>query len=258
MRRAAYLISVLLVTLILHACTTVTQGSGNLRTEERVVTGVRQVILDNAGELTIITGEAETLTIEADDNILPLLQAEVNGDTLTLTVQRGASIAPTALNYTLTVPTLTNLTTRGSGNVSGSVTTGENLEVVVEGSGSVQLENVTVSDLFEVTTNGSGNVGVGVLAAAKSYGTGNSSGDITLSGQVADQEMYLKGSGDYDADDLVSATAIIDVDGSGTASVNVTDRLTATIDGSGSINYIGEPEVEASINGSGEVNRLSS
>jgi hypothetical protein len=255
----AILILVFLVSAVVAFFTrpSVTAGSGNLRAEERVVTDVRQVVLDNSGELTIIVGDEETLTIESDDNILPLLQADVNGDTLTLTVQGGNSISPTALNYTLTVPTLTNITTRGSGNITGSITAGENLEVVVNGSGNVQLEAVMVSDLFEFTTNGSGSVQVAALTAAKSFGTANGSGDITLEGQVLEQELYLNGSGDYDGDGLVSATGIVEVDGSGSANVNVTERLTATISGSGSINYFGEPEVEANINGDGEINRLA-
>lgn len=242
---------------VLAACNTVTQGSGNVRTEERVVTGVQQVVLNDVGELTIIMGEAETLTIEADDNILPLLEVDVNNDTLTVGVKRGTTIAPTVLNYTLTVPLLKAITLRGSGNAAGSITTGEDLKVVLEGSGNVNFETVTISNLFELSTNGSGSFSVGALSAAKFYGTGGGSGDIMLSGEVAEQEVYLKGSGDYDADDLISRIARIDLDGSGNADVHVTDQLNASVDGSGSVNYTGEPEVEASINGSGQVNRRS-
>jgi hypothetical protein len=261
-RRSAaigFLILVFLVAAVVafFTRTNITGGSGNLRTEERVVTGVRQVVLENSGALTIVVGDAETLTIESDDNILPLLQSDVNGDTLTLTVQRGNSINPTAINYTLTVPTLTNITTRGSGSITGSVTSGEDLEVVADGSSSIQLETVTISDLFEFSANGSGSVRVSALTAAKSYGTGNGSGDISLDGQVTDQELYLKGEGQFDGDGLLSNTGIVEVDGSGSATINVTDRLTATVNGSGSITYLGEPEVEANINGAGEINRRS-
>ncbi len=64
---------------------------------------------------------------------------------------------------------------------------------------------------------------------------------MTLSGTVDSQVVTLSGTGNYDGEDLQSASAEVDVDGAGGAVVAVSDRLDATVGGVGSIEYIGDP-----------------
>jgi hypothetical protein len=47
--------------------------------------------------------------------------------------------------------------------------------------------------------------------------------------------------------------AVVSVYGPGSATVRVSERLTATIAGSGSIHYYGNPTVESNVTGSGKV-----
>ena len=46
------------------------------------------------------------------------------------------------------------------------------------------------------------------------------------------------------------------VEGIGSATVRVSERLVARIESSGSVYYIGNPEVEATINGTGSVEQI--
>jgi hypothetical protein len=68
------------VALLVTACS-VTRGSGQLTTESRPVSGFTKVELSGTGELTIEQTGTESLTISAEDNILPRLTSEVSGDT---------------------------------------------------------------------------------------------------------------------------------------------------------------------------------
>ena len=72
-----------------------TQGSGHVRSESRAVQGFDQVVLTGSGELAITQGCAESLTIEAEDNILPLLRSDVSSGRLTLGGKDNASFSAT-------------------------------------------------------------------------------------------------------------------------------------------------------------------
>ena len=63
------------------------------------------------------------------------------------------------------------------------------------------------------------------------------------------------GSGDYQAEDLESKVVNIDVMGSGSAIVNVSEELNAEVSGIGSVEYIGDPTVKQDISGVGRVSR---
>ena len=78
-------------------------------------------------------------------------------------------------------------------------------------------------------------------------------GHITLAGTVDSQVVTISGTGNYDGENLQSATADVTVDGAAKAVVRVSTRLNATVDGVGSIQYIGNPQVARKINGVGSV-----
>ena len=55
----------------------VVTGSGRVTSETRAVSGITRVALEGMGEVVIQEGAAESLTIEAEDNILPLITSAV-------------------------------------------------------------------------------------------------------------------------------------------------------------------------------------
>jgi hypothetical protein len=63
------------------------------------------------------------------------------------------------------------------------------------------------------------------------------------------------GSGDYQAEDLESKEVKINVMGSGSAIVNVSEKLDAEISGIGSVEYIGDPTVKQNLSGVGRVSK---
>ena len=83
-------------------------GSGTLVATTRPVAGVSEVLLAGGGTLTISQGTTETLTIEAEDTILPHLKADVDGPRLALYEDRRAGrLRPTRpVTYQLTVRNL--------------------------------------------------------------------------------------------------------------------------------------------------------
>ncbi len=57
-------------------------GSGNVINQTRSIQGVNQVSLDGTGPVLVIQGNQESLTIEAEDNIIPHIVSSVKGNRL--------------------------------------------------------------------------------------------------------------------------------------------------------------------------------
>ena len=209
-----WLAGTLAAVLLLAACSTI-RGSGTVTSESRMVHGFTEVVLSGSGHLVIEQTGTESLTITAEDNILPVLTSEVTGGRLDLGTKPNTAIFTTKpIEYRLTVKDLAGLT--------------------VSGSGTAELAQLRSTDLA-VTLSGSGT--------------------IILGGRVQTQNVTVSGSGSYQADKLVSQAATVNVSGSGAVDVSVSQTLHATVSGSGSIVYSGNPQVEQHISGSGHISK---
>jgi hypothetical protein len=205
-------VALLAVMLLVTACS-ITRGSGRLATEPRQVSGFTKIELSGTGEVTVQKTGTESLTISAEDNILPRLTSKVSDGTLDLGTKANAKISPTKpITYSVTVKDLTGL--------------------AVSGSGTIHVTNLTTAAL-SIDISGSGT--------------------ITANGTVDDQDLEISGSGRYQAEQLASKTVKAQISGSGTASVLATDRLDVEISGSGTLTYSGNPQVQQEISGSGRL-----
>lgn len=254
------LVGVFVISALLSACGSggialgVTRGSGNVKTESRQVSGITAVQLDTSGDLTLSQGESESLTIEAEDNLLPLLTSDVSSGTLKLGTKPNTGISATKpIKYTLVVKSLASLELNGSGNIIASdLTSVDKFTVQSNGSGDISLAALSTNDTT-VHLAGSGKLTIANLASAKVVLKIDGSGDAQIAGTTTDQTVSITGSGDFNGEKLVSKTAVVKTDGSGSTTVQVSDTLDATISGSGNITYTGSPTVTQKDDGSGKI-----
>jgi len=76
--------------------TTPVTGSGKVITESRSVSNFKNITFSGMGEMLITQDETESLTIEAEDNIVALIKTEVKDDTLTIGFsQNNINLRPT-------------------------------------------------------------------------------------------------------------------------------------------------------------------
>ena len=191
------------------------RGSGTVTTESRPVQGFREVSLNGSGQLTIEQNGAESLTITADDNLMPYLTSDVTGNRLTLGTKEHTNISPTKdIVYKLSVKDLNLISVAGDGSADAKgIRTGQ-LRVVVAGSGS-----------------------------------------LSAAGAADEQEVTIAGSGDYRGGSVKSKFTKISIMGSGNADLDASDKLDATIMGSGDIRYTGNPTIDRHILGSGSIEK---
>ena len=213
MRRIQILLTV--ATLFAAGCGQTVRGSGKVITEPRTVNGFKEVSLRGGGQLTVDQNGTESLTITADENLLPYLTSEVSGNRLILGTREHTNLRPSKdIVYKLTVKDLNRLEVAGDGSADARGIRTERLTVVVAGSGS-----------------------------------------LSAAGNADEQEIMIAGSGDYRGADVRSKAVKINIMGSGNADLNASDKLDATIMGSGDIKYTGSPIVSQNILGSGSVQK---
>ncbi|MFZ1114287.1 MAG: head GIN domain-containing protein [Propionibacteriaceae bacterium] len=205
-------LALLAVGSVVTACSA-TAGSGQLATQSPQVSGFASVELAGVGELSIDQTGTESLTVSAEDNLLPLLTSEVEGDTLILGKKPNTRIVTTKpITYTLTMKDITGLAVSGSGTINAPKLTTAALRIEISGSGM-----------------------------------------ITTAGNTDDQNLEISGSGHYLADGLTSKTTTAEISGSGTANVVASDALDVKISGSGTLTYSGNPPLTQTVSGSGRL-----
>lgn len=212
-----------------------TIGSGHVVSETRNVSGFHGIDLHGSGEVIVTQGDTEGLVIDAEDNLLPLIESTVGGDgvlRLGFKQHAGSIESKKEVVYKLAVKTLDRLE--------------------VEGSGSIRTEALSTATL-KISLPGSGEVNVGRLTAKAVNVNVEGSGNIKLAGEASRLNLTIEGSGNCKTGRFKTDAAEVQIDGSGEAQVNASETLKVQINGSGEVSYHGNPKLTQEINGSGEV-----
>jgi hypothetical protein len=254
------------------------KGSGTVTSEERTVSNFSKVELKSIGNLTIKQGANESLTIKADDNLLPYITSEVVNGTLEIGMKPNINADPTStIEYTLVVKSLSSVVLSGFGNISADELTGDDIQMVVSGSGDINVGSVAAkrmtlrltgfgniktgdvkADSSVLDLTGSGDITINKLASTDLNLTISGFGNATIAGKVSDQVVRLTGSGSYHGDDLQSDSTNITISGFGNANIWAEKTLDLSITGSGNVEYYGDPTLNQSITGLGKVKSMGS
>lgn len=188
-------------------------GTGAVVTETRDVSGFTQVKLAGFGSLNITQTGTESLTISADEDVLPHLTAEVVDGVLELGSKQRLSLKPLRrIVYTVTVKSLEG--------------------IQLSGAGSVHVTDLKTPALH-VTISGAG--------------------DMTLIGSAQQQTVRISGAGNYNAREFQTDATEVAITGAGNARVSASQTLTATVSGAGAVTYYGAPQVSQRITGIGSI-----
>jgi len=212
-----YLI-ILVIAALLPACaflqTTAVRGSGVVASETRSVSGFDRIVVTGSADVDVSFGDTESVVVEAEDNLLPLIETEVNGRTLEIGFKLNTSVNPTRpIHVAVTMKSLTG--------------------AIITGSGSIDIPDLQADSVsFDISGSGS----------------------INAAGTARTVDATISGSGNIDCSDVQAASAKARILGSGDITVFASENLQALVSGSGDVIYHGDPaEVDKSITGSGSV-----
>lgn len=242
-------------------------GDGRVSTERRTVAGLSELDISGPLNVEVRVGEAPSLQIEADSNLLPMVRTEEAGGALRVWVQ-GSVRTNSALRVIYTVPRLSQVRASGSGRLGITGLQGGALTLAKSGSGDSQLAGRVASLTIDsrgsgsviatalesgdtdVTLSGSGRVQLGQVRADRLNLTVRGSGEAMVGGRVTHLNARVTGSGGANLMDLSSERADLETTGSGEINARVKESLVAQVTGSGRINVHGNPS-QRSISGKG-------
>ncbi|MCW5633153.1 MAG: DUF2807 domain-containing protein [Rubrivivax sp.] len=214
-------------------------GSGRAATEARTVGDFDAVGLLGSIDVVVRQGAKTSVSVTADDNLLPLLETVVepsgSGARLVVRWKSDANLTTRSKPVVQVVtPRLTVLAVAGSGDARVEAFSTPSLRVALSGSGDAALTGLK-TESCEIALSGSG--------------------DVRADGEATRLRIRIAGSGDVAARDLRADEVSVSIAGSGDAVVQAQKKLDVAIAGSGDVTYRGDAEVSSTVAGSGSVRR---
>ena len=212
------------------------QGNGKIVHQTRELGHFTALATSVGGNIEVRIGNTESVSIETDDNLMPLVETVIENGTLRIRpAKRDMQLDTRTMKIVVQAKAVDHISVAGSGSVEAAHLSGDKLLFDVGGSGSIAL-----SDLHSAAVN----VSLG------------GSGNLQASGSAEHLHVSIGGSGRVQTGQLETRDAVVNIGGSGQATVWVRQTLNVSVAGSGDIGYYGDPQVTKNVMGSGSVKRL--
>jgi hypothetical protein len=211
------------------------EGNGNIRTESRSLSHFTGVSLGLPGQVEVRIGDVESVSVETDENLMPLIETVVANGSLEIRAKRQTNLKARTLKFVVQAKQIDRLQVAGSGSIVSEPLRSPKLGLEVAGAGLIDVKDVDCESV---------SIAIG------------GSGDLKVAGTTRRLSVKIGGSGDVQAGQLKAEDAQVSVAGSGDVTVWSRDTLKVSIAGSGDVNYYGDPKVSLSAAGPGSVKRL--
>ena len=224
MRKYSVLFIVLLLGALLTACDVQGRrilGSGNIVEHKVEASGFDRVDASGAFQVRIRQGDAYSVVIHIDDNLVDCLDVGVTGSTLNVGIRSACWISnATRMEADITMPALAGIELSGAshGTITGFDSSKE-LYVDLSGASSVE------GDIS------SGNVTADVSGASH----------VTLRGSGGNLTADISGASHLNLEDFPVQDASVEVSGASSVTVYPSGRLSADASGASHVYYLGEP-----------------
>lgn len=126
------------------------KGSGNVITEQRDVSGFNGIDVGGVYQVEIVAQSDYSVTVEADDNIVPLIRTEVDGGVLRIQSDRRISPKST-IKIRISAPNIDDLDVSGAASVTVSELKNEELTVHSSGASKVTVKGETLKLSIDVS-----------------------------------------------------------------------------------------------------------
>ena len=192
--------------------------------------------LEIGGDLQVVVLQAQPprLIIDTDDNLVPLIVAELKGRTLRL--RQKAALAPTRLAITVNAWILQRVEVSGSAALSLPRFVSKQLRADASGSAHIAFDALTTETLE-----------VHLAGAAR----------MTIAGRANDFSAAVAGSGVLAASAFEARRVSVNLAGAGVADVWAVDTLSGAAAGAANLRYRGDPRVGVARAGAANVARKS-
>ncbi|MDP4283645.1 MAG: head GIN domain-containing protein [Bacteroidota bacterium] len=215
-------------------------GDGHVKKENREVSEFTSLASGGSMDIQIAYGNSNTITVEADKNLLPYIETSVEDGRLSIKSKKNVNLktrSKIVVNVSMTK--ISSLQQSGSGNINGK--------------GEFTNEGETT-----ISTSGSGNIDL-TFGTFKNLALNISgSGNMNLKGGATNNiDAKISGSGNIDCLNISSNDVNVKIAGSGNIKVFAQNSIDAKISGSGNVFYKGNAtNIKSKVAGSGKVRKI--
>ncbi|MFY0254298.1 head GIN domain-containing protein [Chitinophaga sp. 30R24] len=213
------------------------KGNGMIKEEARPVTGAfKNIATSGVFKVIIEQGSAHSIRIEAEENLLPYLLADISGDELELHTKKGYQVQNTKpITVYVTMKEVDLLSASGAGGfTSKGKLTSNRIQLRFSGAADANLD--IQAQQLKVAVSGASNIKLKGSAIAADYG--------------------ISGAADIAALDLSTDEVKIGISGTGTVDVYAQKKLNVSISGMGQVKYKGEPAITKAVAGMGKLMKI--
>lgn len=217
-----------------YSCVNTIDGDGNVITEERKVSSFNKIDISGNFEVLIKQGDTEQLEIEADKNLLELIEAKTKDNTLVIKSKKAIGNVESLKLY---------------------ITFVDIKDIDISGAVELNSKGTIAAEELEIDISGAADVNIDVEANLLKMDMSGAS-ETTLKGKAENFEIELSGAGDLQAEKLKTKHTVVDISGAGSAKVFAKKTLNVEVSGAGSVQYKGKPKITKDISGAGSVSKL--
>ena len=226
---------ILLLTVFTLTSCDQTTGSGNIVTETRNTGSFDAVSVGGSFDVEVKMGDALSVVVEADDNIIKFIETKVSGNTLKIRTEGLHSYSDVHMKVYVTVPSLRAISASASAEVVG--------ENILKGS-----EKLTFKDSSSASIKAE-------VDAPEIETEANSSASISLTGKTRNHKAEASSSADINTFELLSENTTASASSSADIKVHASVSLNAHASSSGTVEYKGAATVTKSESSSGSVEK---
>lgn len=211
------------------------RGSGHVVTQSREVSDFSALRIAYPASIVIRQGQDESLSIEAEDNVVSAIRTQVVNHVLEIdsVPGRNLTVTPTRpVNITISVKDLSDLEFDSAGGLIVQGLQTDHFRAALDGAGSMEFKDLKLKSLEAILSG---------------------AGSFQASGAADTTNIRVDGVGSFDGAGLKTQSATVILNGLGGATIWAEGNLTATVNGLGSVSYYGNPQVNKSVNGLGSV-----
>lgn len=256
MKKIGAALSGLLVIMLLCNSCSKTTGEGPLVTETRDIKDFSGIDMGISGVLRLIPDDAYKVEIQAQHNILQVIETVVINGELKVRFKKNTRLrSHKPIQVVIHAPAISSMAISGSADafIERPLMT-DHLQLSIAGSGNIHTDTLLAATHCNITVAGSGNISISYLKSKTLKSAINGSGSMLVKdGETTDETIDIRGSGNVDLSAVSAQTAAINSSGSGNIRINVSQRLDVSLSGSGNVYYKGNPTININISGSGKV-----
>lgn len=231
MKKIAYLFLLLIV---LGSCSH-RSGSGNIITETRSAGSFDGISVGGDFEVEVKTGDAISVVVEADDNIMKYIETTVSGNTLKIRTEDMNNYSNVHMKVYITAPAIKSIRASASAQVD--------------------VEGVLINT-NQLTFDASSGASIKSKVDAPGVSAEASSGaSIDLDGKTRDYTAGASSGAEIRTEDLLSETTTVKVSSGASAAVHASVNLNASASSGGSVRYRGAATVTKSESSGGSVSK---